>query len=82
MLASSSERDDREYAATALRDIAYIKPAALRPQVVERLMQDADTTVQGIAREIPLIRNESEHSRRQAFYASAPFSRSGAMTGC
>ncbi len=74
VLAKSSERDDREYAAAALRDIAQVNPAAVPLDLVQALEEDPVEPIRKLAQQVePLIRGVGEQERRAVYYRFGPF---------
>jgi hypothetical protein len=68
-LAASESPDDRAAVASALADIAHIDPAAVRPGLLARLLQDEDDAVVRTARRAhSLAREVTEEQHRSRYY--------------
>lgn len=74
LLARSPDHDDREYAVTALRDIAAVNRAAIRADVVDFLTKDRVEPIRRIAQQVAaLIEGVTEEERRRVYYRFGPF---------
>ena len=73
-LADSQHRDDREYLASALKELAAIKPAIVPINTVDVLASDADSAVRQIATEVrTLLRDVSAKDRAHPYSPFTPF---------